>query len=77
MTPFVGGQYVRLVQQSVVAAVVKGGWVDGELVLHEEHRLDFITGAGRPIVTEVHLHCHVSGLKSVLQGMQCHAGREP
>ena len=30
MTPFVGDQYVGLVQQSVAAAVVNDGWVGGD-----------------------------------------------
>ena len=36
MTPFVGGQYVRLMQQSVVAATVNDGRVGCDLVLREE-----------------------------------------
>ena len=68
MTPFVGDQYVGLVQQSVAAAVVNDGRVGGDLLLRDERRLDFTTGAGRPVFTEVHLHGHVSG-GSVLQGV--------
>ena len=36
VTPFVGDQFIRLVQQSVVAAVVNDGRVDGDLVLRED-----------------------------------------
>ena len=36
VTPFVGDQSERLVQQSVVAAIVNNGRVGGDLVLREE-----------------------------------------
>ena len=36
VTPFVCDQYVRLVQQSAVAAAVNDGRVDGDLFLREE-----------------------------------------